>query len=224
MEPNFTIIHLGGGGDDHNIFRNYDKIGRHDIKVICIDLDEDTLRRNPCENKCIADAEAMCFPNEFCDLIVTEHVFEHLQKPKLVLQECARILKNGGKLIFAIPNKWSYISLIAKITPLWVHVYVKKRDGWIRTDKECYKTYYRLNTVTNIKRIAKELGFEILDIRTFVGHPCYGRFMPSIHRLLILLHRLMECCSFLSPFHINIVGVLVLQKAKAKHSGKGVEK
>ena len=40
------------------------------------------------------------------DLIFSQNVLEHVQKPSAVLSECRRVLKNDGRMIVLTPNKW----------------------------------------------------------------------------------------------------------------------
>ena len=49
----------------------------------------------------VADQE---FPDNFFDAVVSSHVIEHTDLPVELLQECERILKPGGILVFVTPN------------------------------------------------------------------------------------------------------------------------
>ena len=48
--------------------------------------------------------EQQNFPNETFDAVTMSHFIEHLPDPVRTLQECARILKPGGRLILWTPN------------------------------------------------------------------------------------------------------------------------
>lgn len=54
------------------------------------------------------------FNNSYFDMILAIAIIEHLENPFLIVRECARILKSGGKLIIAIPyifsirSKWQF--------------------------------------------------------------------------------------------------------------------
>ncbi len=45
------------------------------------------------------------FPDDLFDVILVNQVLEHTEDPLAVLAECRRILKSGGKLIVAVPDK-----------------------------------------------------------------------------------------------------------------------
>jgi SAM-dependent methyltransferase len=47
--------------------------------------------------------EALTFPNEVFDIVVTQVVFEHIFNPKKAFAEIERVLKQGGLHIFTIP-------------------------------------------------------------------------------------------------------------------------
>ena len=53
-------------------------------------------------------AEKIPLPNSSIDVIVSFETIEHLRNPLLFLDECARILTPGGRLIISTPNKGLY--------------------------------------------------------------------------------------------------------------------
>ena len=55
-----------------------------------------------------AVAEKLPFPDNSFDFIYSTNVLEHVQSPKLVIEESIRVLKPGGFLQFVIPNYFSF--------------------------------------------------------------------------------------------------------------------
>ena len=55
----------------------------------------------------LSDAENLPFPDSSIDTIISFHFFMHLDAEKIkdILQECHRVLKPGGRMIFDIPSK-----------------------------------------------------------------------------------------------------------------------
>ncbi len=51
-----------------------------------------------------ADATSLPFPDNYFDVIVTSHVFEHIEQDELAMAEVARTLKPGGKFIIFVPG------------------------------------------------------------------------------------------------------------------------
>ncbi len=59
-------------------------------------------------NVSVGDIYSKKFDDEVFDVIMMNHVIEHLPDPKKVLQECLRILKKGGVLVAFTPNSKSF--------------------------------------------------------------------------------------------------------------------
>lgn len=64
-------------------------------------------KKNPSTSFYLADAEKLPFEDSSVDCILTFHFFMHLDEVKVsrILDECWRVLKPGGRLIFDIPSK-----------------------------------------------------------------------------------------------------------------------
>lgn len=203
-----TVLHLGAGrGTIGRTWRLFGEPGERRGLLIALDLDRDELRHNASRHRVHANAEALPLAPATVDVIVCEYVFEHLIAPARVLAECHRVLRRGGSLVFATPNKWSYVSAVARITPLWIHYLVSRLRG--TPPSVMYETYYRLNTIAEISTAATAQRFEVRAIRTFVGEPNYTTFFPGVHYLFVLLHKLLERTPRLGKFGLDIVGVLV---------------
>lgn len=86
-----------------------DRITAADIEPRFFEAREVSCRR--------ADAnERLPFDDQTFDLIVTIEMLEHVQNVYAVFQECARILKPGGTIIFSVPNiahfasRWKFLT------------------------------------------------------------------------------------------------------------------
>lgn len=67
----------------------------------------------------------------FFDSLICLGVLEHMIDPENVLKESYRVLKNGGRSIFLVPNAYSPYFLFSKGTGQILEVPRKKRE-WIR--------------------------------------------------------------------------------------------
>lgn len=55
----------------------------------------------------VATAEALPFADATFDLVITIHVFEHLDDDRLAMREMARVLSPAGQAIVSVPCEWS---------------------------------------------------------------------------------------------------------------------
>ncbi len=74
--------------------------------------DKYLLSKSPCENKIGFDEKIgtkiedfICLESESADYITMLAVIEHLEYPREVIKDCARVLKNDGLLIITTPKK-----------------------------------------------------------------------------------------------------------------------
>ena len=73
-------------------------------------------------------------------------VFEHLADPKFIAAELNRVLRPGGWICAATPNKWGYIGLGARLVPNNLHTLLLKFLIPSKKEKDTFPTLYRLNT------------------------------------------------------------------------------
>ena len=61
------------------------------------------------------DWKILPFPPSYFDAIIAASVFEYVQDPARILDECSRTLKPGGKLLFTIPNPKGLLRQVEKL-------------------------------------------------------------------------------------------------------------
>lgn len=200
-----VVLHLGSGRVD--LATNL-KSRSPKLRLLNLDRSHRWLWENPGRLKICGDAEALPLPSHCVDLIVSEHVFEHLRRPLACLQECFRVLKSGGKLVVSGPNGRSYIALAARLTPLGFHDRIRRLQSGLSDDRaDGFPTFYRFSTPRAMCRLAKRAGFEVACIQTFVGEPCYTTFLPVLHLGFIAYHLFLEKLRPVFRFHITAVAV-----------------
>ncbi len=108
------------------------------------------------------------FPNDHFDAVTLWHVFEHFRDPALLLKECRRILKPGGLLVVAIPNR---ASLQARLTG----------NGWFHLDVPYHLYHFSLG---NLKKLIGKGGFKYEQVNnySFEYNP-YGLLQSFYNRL-----------------------------------------
>jgi SAM-dependent methyltransferase len=57
-------------------------------------------------NAHVAAAEAIPYPDEMFDLVLSHEVLEHVQNDRKAVAEMVRVLKPGGRAIIFCPNRW----------------------------------------------------------------------------------------------------------------------
>jgi SAM-dependent methyltransferase len=199
------LLHLGAGPVDLSSSIGVSHIG---LKVLNLDLGFQEIRKNPGRFRICADAQDLPLASGSMDLICAEHLFEHLPHPDRVLKECFRILKGGGHLIVSGPNATSYIAWAARLTPLHFHNAIRRLGGPSNgIVHDGFPTFYQFNRPRTMRRITQKIGFETVQIETFVGAPCYTTFLPVLHLGFMAYHLFLEKLRPLLGCHITSVAV-----------------
>mgnify|MGYP005857095049 CR=1 FL=1 len=79
-----------------------DYLERHSGRYTSSQYSPDEEGRNP-QNPFNQDLQALRFPDNAFDLVVSQDVFEHIAEPRKAFAEVARVLKPGGSHIFTVP-------------------------------------------------------------------------------------------------------------------------
>lgn len=165
-----------------------------------------------CENPYLdegkeATGESIPYPGEYFDLVLADNVFEHLERPAEVLNEVARVLKPGGRLLFKTPNKYHYMPLIARLTPHRFHQFINRLRG--RESEDTFPTRYAINTPRDVDRYAAESGLQVHGIELIEGRPEYLRLSALTYVAGLLYERMVNAVGVLSRFRILIIAELV---------------
>src|SRR3990172_554887 len=89
-------------------------------------------------------------PGSF-DVVTMNHVLEHMSAPEKAINECSRVLREGGLLVVAVPNITSLQSIIGK--HLWFHLDIP------------YHIYHF--SEMGLSSLIEKHGFQLLKIRRF---------------------------------------------------------
>ncbi|WP_437711313.1 class I SAM-dependent methyltransferase [Sorangium sp. So ce448] len=208
VTPAKDIIHLGCGP---LWFGKVATVPLDGKTIYAVDPDERALARNPSPHRICAFGESIPLPDGCVEVIAADHLLEHLANPEAVLHEAHRLLRPGGRFLFTAPNLLSYTGLATHLTPYWFHTYylglLRATKG--RSDILAYPTYFRMNTLWAVERIARATGFRVEKLHTGVDHPTYTVLFPVLHQAVIALHVLLEKVESLAPFRITLTGCLV---------------
>jgi len=156
-------------------------------KVIGLDVDQ-AASANPCLDEFVLlEGNSWPIPSNSVDLIVCDHLLEHVDDPKALFSECSRVLKTGGVLCARTPNKWSYVALAAMIIPNQHHAKVTSYVQDKRQEQDVFPTRYRCNTVGALKKLMQAHDLDGVTVR-YEAEPSYFSF-SSILYLLGYLHQ-----------------------------------
>jgi len=201
------VIHLGCGRDKENIFHRNGFPIDGSLTIVGVDRDLESLKDYPGKLKVLADLEHLPFHSEIFGLGASEEVFEHIAHPYIVAHEISRVLVPGGVLQFCTPSKYSYVSILAMITPLRLHrlIQVAMNPGEYR-QTDVFPKYYRLNSRHDIDLCFTRAGLKCLRLFYWDGGPWMLRFHPVLVRLGVVYHRILRRFRSLSFLSNAIVG------------------
>jgi ubiquinone/menaquinone biosynthesis C-methylase UbiE len=94
------ILSIGTGtGEELYSLNKFGEVYVVDIEKRALDL----IPAKLCKEKKVCDACNLTYPNDFFDLVVAFDVLEHIEKDRLAVSECKRVLKKGGLFLFLVP-------------------------------------------------------------------------------------------------------------------------
>ncbi len=120
--------------------------------------------------------------DESIDLAVCDAVLEHIENPEDFFHELRRVLKPGGFACLKTINKYGYISMISRLIPEKYHQSILNRAQPHRKEEDIFKTYYRVNTVGQLRKYFTKYGFDNC-IYTFEAEPSYFAFSRFLYWL-----------------------------------------
>jgi ubiquinone/menaquinone biosynthesis C-methylase UbiE len=174
--------------------------------IVGVDYDYLSLTKHKTIRKKVrGDISKLPFSDNSFNLVTSNMVFEHLDNPERQLKEIARVLTKGGKLIFHTPNALGYATLFARMIP----EFIKKKFIYLlegRKEEDVFVTHYKINTPSQIKRLAKLSGFSVSEIRMICSSAQFVVLPPIVFLELIWIRFLMSKAG--KPLRTDIIAIL----------------
>ncbi len=158
-------------------------------RVIGIDVDA-AARDNPYLDEFHAiEGEDWPVPDDSVDLIVCDHVLEHIEEPGTFFREVRRVLRKDGHICIRTPNLWGYNSMISMLIPNRYHARVTARVQQGRKAEDVFPTLYRCNTASRIRSMLKGAGCTRHVAYGYSAEPSYLSFSRLAYWLGVLHQR-----------------------------------
>ena len=199
IDPRYHLLDLGAGSGNnpHMNFR-----GRV-AKVVGIDPDTSVIRNPFLDDAKIGKGEFIPCDDAIFDVAIAANILEHLEDPENVFREVYRVLKPGGVFAAKTPNKYHYVTLISRLTPIWFHRLYNKLRGV--NEQDVFPTRYKANDPQRLSHLAHLSGFEVISINLFEGRPEYLRLFWPTYICGLLFERLVNRFEQLGIFRVVII-------------------
>jgi SAM-dependent methyltransferase len=201
LEPDWRILDYGAGRG------NVAQMNFKDRVAFAAGVDpEDAVFSNPYlhEAKLLPlPSGDIPYPDESFDLVFCANVMEHVEDPAATFREVKRVLKPGGFFIAKTPNKNHYMPLIARLTPVGFHKFYNSLRG--RETHDTFKTQYRCNTPSAVRRCQQQAGFELDQITLHEGRPEYLRLIWVFYLFGLAYERIVNSSELFAPLRSVMV-------------------
>lgn len=196
LDPNGRALDVGCG---RGAYRDDNSTTRRDLRILkdkcrhVIGLDLDGAAS---ANPYIDEFHLLGSPNArwpvedaSVQLIVCDHVMEHVENPQHLLDEAVRVLQPGGYLCVRTPNRWGYVALIATLVPNRVQKRVVGVAQSARKSEDVFPVQYRCNTRRRMRTMMADAGFRDVAVRPTESEPAYWAFSPRLFKVMTFVHR-----------------------------------
>lgn len=196
-----TVLDLGAGA---GVVRQMNFKGLS--RMVCgIDPDPRVLLNPYLDEGKIGTGEAVPYPDNSFDVVFADNVLEHLCRPQRVFDEIYRVLKCGGVFLAKTPNRFHYMPLISRSTPLDFHKWVNNLRG--RHAEDTFPTFYSVNCAKDFRHICVQSGLIPELVELHEGRPEYLRMTLFTYVFGLIYQRVVQSTDVLQSFRILMIGM-----------------
>ena len=211
IRSDMTVLDFGAGrgrgfDPERNAYRRrLQHLQGRVARMIGADLDPAVLEHPALDEAVVLErGAALPFEDGSVDLIISDNTFEHVDDPRFVADELARIVKPGGWICARTPHKWGIIGLGGRLVPNAMHARVLRRLQPDRAEHDVFPTAYRMNTRRALRRFFPQDRFL---------HACYGWTPePAYHGGSALLMAGFRVLNWLTPPAVAPILMVFIQK------------
>ncbi len=199
LQPRHHLLDLGAGAGivPEMNFRGLAQ------RVCGVDPDPRVVQNPNLDEGRVGRGEELPFDDASFDLVTADNVLEHLDDPVRVFSEVARVLRPGGRFLAKTPNRWHYMPLLARFTPLAFHRYVNRIRG--RACEDTFPTRYRANTPADLERSAARSGLRLMHVWRVECRPEYLRFNALTYMVGWAWERAVNLVPGLARFRVLLI-------------------
>lgn len=135
--------------------------------------------------------EAIPFCDERFDVVLIRSVMEHVEDPAQTFRELARVTRPGGCVLMNLPNKWDYVSVLARLTGRFKSSILK---SVVRTQWQDFPVRYRCNTRRSLTVFAVRSGFVVEQFLPLPSQPSYLSFFVPLYIVGAVYQFLVSIC------------------------------
>jgi len=125
-------------------------LGNVNARYVGFDISKKALKRGEKKQRVLCDACHLPVKDNTADVVICTEVIEHINDPKRLISEIARISKVNSKLLISTPNGESLFSKIQKLLP------IKRFHDW-----RYIKSHFQVYDPTKLSNLLKCYGFKI---------------------------------------------------------------
>ncbi len=139
----------------------------------------------------VGDASTLPMDDNSVDVVAMNNVAEHLEDPHAVFNEARRVLRPGGRFIISTVNQKFPPIVCGRVLPHGARVVINKLLSGT-AEEDTFPTYYRANSLSSLRRLGHETGFDEMELSYISHHPTYLLFSPIVYRMGIVAERVVR--------------------------------
>ena len=197
LRPEMSVLDYGAGRAEWFTGQTADLPGQLRLmkgkvaRVVGVDID-DAVRGNRTldESFVVEPYGALPLEASSVDLVVADHVFEHVADPAFVAAEIDRVLRPGGWVCARTTNRWGYIAVGARLVPERFHQALLGTVQRDRHEADVFPTVYRMNTRRQLKEVFPPSRYEHA-VYAYNPEPAYFGRSRTMWSIMIATNRLL---------------------------------